>query len=202
MSLDRTGIFEGADPIEIAQRWLVEAQGVEPNDANAGALASVDGDGMPNVRIVLVKDIEADGFVFFTNYDSAKGQELDQSGKAALGLHWKSLRRQIRVRGVVARVAGDVSDAYYQSRALESRIGAWASQQSRPLVSRDVLRDDVARLSAELGATPTRPKNWGGYRITPLEIEFWADGAFRLHDRFCWRRKTVQDDWQIECLFP
>lgn len=205
---DRSGIFAGEDPFEIARHWLAEAARQEPNDPNAIALATVDADGLPNVRMVLLKDIEGnqvdgDGsFVFYTNYRSAKGREISTSGKAALVLHWKSLRRQIRVRGVVVREAGPKADAYYASRSLQSRLGAWASDQSQPLESRMALMARVARMTATHGANPARPPHWGGFRILPLEIEFWADGAFRLHDRFRWRRATVSDAWTIDRLNP
>lgn len=198
----RSGIFEGENPFAIARRWLDEARLQEPNDPDAAALATVDADGLPNVRVVLMRGFEPDAFVFYTNYDSAKGHELDGAGKAAFVIHWKSLRRQVRARGSVSRVAPELSEAYYNSRPLESRIGAWASQQSRPLQSRDLLAAEVARLGAELGETPPRPPHWGGYRITPLEIEFWCDGAHRLHDRFRWFRKNPETPWTVERLWP
>ena len=200
--MDRTGIFAGETPFEIARRWLGEAEASEINDPNAIALASVDASGLPNVRMVLLKDIEPAAFVFYTNYGSAKGQEIEASGKAAFVLHWKSLRRQIRVRGLVTREEGETADLYYQSRSLTSRLGAWASEQSRPLASRTKLMADVAAVGVKFGANPPRPPFWGGYRITPLEVEFWADGAFRLHDRFKWSRQAVENEWNIERLNP
>jgi pyridoxamine 5'-phosphate oxidase len=199
---DRSGIFAGEDPIAIARAWLSEAEASEPNDPNAIALASVDADGLPNVRMVLLKDIEDAAFVFYTNYGSAKGQELTQSGKAAFVMHWKSLRRQIRVRGTVTREEGPKADAYYNSRSLQSRLGAWASQQSQPLSSRGALMADVAKITVTQGPTPKRPPFWGGFRINPVEIEFWADGAFRLHDRFRWSRKSAKDAWEVQRLNP
>jgi pyridoxamine 5'-phosphate oxidase len=199
---DRSGIFAGDDPFEIARSWLAEAEKTEINDPNAIALATVDGEGMPNVRMVLLKDIEAGAFVFYTNYGSAKGRELDGAGKAAFVMHWKSLRRQIRVRGLVSREDGPQADAYFASRSLKSRLGAWASRQSQPLGSRTALMAEVAKVTATHGANPPRPPFWGGYRLTPLEIEFWADGAFRLHDRFRWRRARPQDAWEIDRLNP
>lgn len=199
---DRTGLFAGEDPFAIAQRWLGEAEASEVNDPNAIALSTVDQDGLPNVRMVLLKEIEADAFVFYTNYGSAKAQELDFAGKAAFVLHWKSLRRQVRVRGLISKVEGPQADAYYQSRSLKSRLGAWASDQSQPLSSRASLMAKVAKITAEKGPNPPRPPFWGGYRIAPLEIEFWADGAFRLHDRFRWRRETVAAAWEILRLNP
>ena len=200
--MDRTGIFAGEDPFAIAQAWLAEAESKEPNDPNAIALATVDTAGLPNVRMVLLKDIEAEAFVFYTNYSSRKGQEIEASGKAAFVMHWKSLRRQIRVRGVTQREEGPQADAYYASRSLKSRLGAWASAQSQPLSSRGALMADVARITAIHGTNPARPPFWGGIRIRPLEIEFWADGAFRLHDRFRWSRSGIADDWKIERLNP
>ncbi|MGB1390835.1 MAG: pyridoxamine 5'-phosphate oxidase [Paracoccaceae bacterium] len=199
---DRSGIFAGDDPFEIARRWLVEAETAEVNDPNAIALSTVDADGLPNARMVLLKDIEDAGFVFYTNYGSAKAQELDGAQKAAFVMHWKSLRRQIRVRGTVTREAGPQADAYYASRSLKSRLGAWASNQSQPLESRTALMAEVARVTASHGTQPERPPFWGGYRITPVEIEFWADGAFRLHDRFVWRRSGPGDVWSIQRLSP
>ena len=199
---DRSGIFTGEDPFAIARAWLGEAEASEPNDPNAIALASVDADGLPNVRMVLLKDIEDAAFVFYTNYGSAKGQELTQSGKAAFVMHWKSLRRQIRVRGTVTREEGPQADAYYNSRSLQSRLGAWASQQSQPLSSRGALMADVAKITVTQGPTPKRPPFWGGFRIEPVEIEFWADGAFRLHDRFRWTRKSAKDAWDVQRLNP
>ncbi|MCR9107990.1 pyridoxamine 5'-phosphate oxidase [Marivita sp. XM-24bin2] len=199
---DRAGIFAGDDPFEIARRWLTEAEASEPNDPNAIALSTVDVDGMPNVRMVLLKDIEDDAFVFYTNYNSRKGEEIQSAGKAAFVLHWKSLRRQIRVRGTVTREEGEKADAYYASRSLKSRLGAWASQQSQPLASRTELMAEVAKLTPKLGTNPPRPEFWGGFRIHPTEIEFWADGAFRLHDRFRWEKVSEKEDWKINRLHP
>ena len=202
---DRTGVFAGDDPFDIARAWLEEARQQEPNDPNAIALATVDPDGLPDVRMVLLKDIDGQGadgsFVFYTNYDSAKGRQLAASGKVAFVMHWKSLRRQIRVRGTTSREDGPQADAYYDSRALQSRLGAWASRQSQPLSSRGALVAEVARVGLKRGTNPTRPPFWGGFRIKPTQIEFWADGAFRLHDRFQW---TLDDAgrWQTARLFP
>ncbi|MCJ8139824.1 pyridoxamine 5'-phosphate oxidase [Falsirhodobacter halotolerans] len=198
----RTGIFAGDDPFELARAWLAEAEPVEPNDPNAIALATVDAAGMPDVRMVLLKEIEADAFVFYTNYDSAKGTQIAATGNAAFVLHWKSLRRQIRVRGVTEREEGLQADAYYASRSLQSRLGAWASAQSRPLDSRATLMADVAKVTARSVGNPSRPPFWGGIRIRPVQIEFWADGAFRLHDRFQWRREDLDADWDVRRLSP
>lgn len=200
--MDRSGIFAGDDPFAIARTWLAEAEGKEPNDPNAIALATVDATGLPNVRMVLLKEIEAQAFVFYTNYTSAKGREIEATGKVAFVLHWKSLRRQIRVRGLTTREEGATADAYYASRDIRSRLGAWASQQSQPLESRGALIAEVARITASKGPTPPRPPFWGGIRIRPLQIEFWADGAFRLHDRFRWQRAGLNDVWQIDRLNP
>ena len=198
----RGGIFAGNDPFVLAQSWLAAAEKTEPNDPNAIALATVDADGLPNVRMVLLKDIEADAFVFYTNYGSKKAREIEGAGKAAFVLHWKSQRRQIRVRGLTSREEGPQADAYYASRSLKSRLGAWASQQSQPLDSRESLMADVAKLTLKLGVNPPRPSFWGGIRIRPLEIEFWADGAFRLHDRFRWTRTAPQEEWEVQRLNP
>lgn len=199
---DRSGIFSGDDPFALARAWLAEAEAVEPNDPNAIALATADADGMPDVRMVLLKDIEPDAFVFYTNYDSAKGQQITATGKAAFVMHWKSLRRQIRVRGTVTREEGPQADAYYTSRSLQSRIGAWSSRQSQPLDSRGTLMAEVARQGLRHGLAPARPPFWGGFRIRPVQIEFWADGAFRLHDRFRWVRRENDGAWKITRLQP
>ena len=199
---DRTGIFAGDDPFQITRNWLKEAEESEVNDANAIALSTVDVSSMPNIRMVLLKDIEDDAFVFFTNYGSVKAQEIDASGRAAFVMHWKSLRRQVRVRGTVTKEDGPAADAYYRSRSLKSRLGAWASRQSQPLSSRGALMAEVAKVTAQHGTDPDRPEFWGGYRISPTEIEFWADGAFRLHDRFRWTRDGVGSEWNVQRLNP
>ncbi len=186
---DRTGIFAGDDPFAITRAWLAEAEVSEPNDPNAIALSTVDADGMPNVRMVLLKDVEDEAFVFYTNYGSVKAQEIEHAGRAAFVLHWKTLRRQVRGRGTVTRADGPEADAYYDSRSLKSRLGAWASHQSQPLDSRTSLMAEVAKVTATHGTHPKRPPFWGGFRIVPTEMEFWADGAFRLHDRFRWKRE-------------
>ncbi len=202
--------FTGADePFALFEAWFADAGASEPNDPNAMALATVDADGLPNVRMVLLKGLDgadrgADrGFVFYTNYESAKGREVLAAGKAALVFHWKSLRRQVRVRGIATPVAGDEADAYFASRPRGSRLGAWASQQSRPLESRFALEKAVALVTARypLGEIP-RPAHWSGFRITPVEIEFWHDRPFRLHDRVVFRRQAPIDAWQRERLYP
>lgn len=199
---DRDGKFAGDDPFEIARNWLAEAEASEPNDPNAIALATVDPEGRPNVRMVLLKEIEDDAFVFYTNYDSAKGRELAGTPEAAFVFHWKSLRRQIRVRGSVTRENGPQADAYFDSRSLKSRIGAIASKQSQPLESRASLIAAATKIGLQQGLHPKRPPHWGGFRIKPYEIEFWADGDFRLHDRFRWTRADDADNWVIRRLYP
>ncbi len=199
---DRTGIFAGDDPFVIARAWLNEAGSREINDPNAMALATVDETGMPNSRVVLLKEIEDDAFVFYTNYGSAKAREIESAGKAAFVMHWKSLRRQVRARGLMEREEGPKADEYFASRSLKSRLGAWASHQSEPLASRAALMAEVTRLTPGLGMHPPRPPFWGGFRLKPLEIEFWADGAFRLHDRFRWQRASLTDPWDTQRLNP
>ena len=199
---ERQGIFAGDDPFAIIRSWMEAAEDSELNDPNAIALATVDATGMPNARMVLLKDVEADAFVFYTNYGSSKGQELDASGKAAFVMHWKSLRRQVRARGVISREDGPQADAYFASRGLQSRLGAWSSDQSKPLSSREALMLKVAKTAASKGTNPPRPPFWGGFRLVPTEIEFWADGAHRLHDRFRWTRGSQAENWQITRLNP
>ena len=198
----RTGIFAGDDPFQIARDWLSEAETSEINDPSAIALSTVDASGMPNARMVLLKEIEGEAFVFYTNYESVKGEEIKQTGKAAFVMHWKSLRRQVRVRGLASPEDGPKADAYFASRGLQSRLGAWASAQSKPLSSRAALVAEVARITAKHGLNPPRPPHWGGFRIVPLEIEFWADGAHRLHDRFRWKRTDAEQQWEVVRLNP
>ena len=195
------------DPFALFEAWYADARQNEINDPDGMAVASVDADGMPNVRMVLLKALEpagkpGRGFVFYTNFESAKGRELLARPACALLFHWKSLRRQVRVRGLTSREEGPQADAYYASRSLKSRLGAWASQQSQPLASRTALMAEVAKITATKGPNPPRPPFWGGFRLHPLEIEFWADGAFRLHDRFRWRREDVVSAWEIQRLNP
>ena len=199
---DRTGIFSGDDPVALTRQWMAEAEASEPSDANAVSLATVDSKGRPNVRIVLVKEIEETAFVFYTNYNSTKGQELDGAKSAAILFHWKSLNRQNRVRGLIEREDGPQADAYYNSRPLESRYGAHASRQSQPLTSRDALFDQLVAVKAQFPDDPPRPAHWGGYRLVPFEYEFWADGAYRLHDRFKWVRPDDASPWSITRLNP
>lgn len=195
---------QSPEPFDLFARWLLDAEKSEPNDPNAMALASVDASGMPNLRMVLMKGFDAAGFVFYTNYESAKGTELLGQPKAALLFHWKSLRRQVRVRGAVETVTAEEADAYFVTRARHSRLGAWASQQSRPLQSRFALEKAVAAVAARhpLGDVP-RPPHWSGFRVRPIEIEFWQDGAFRLHDRVVFRRASPDEEgWTSARLYP
>ena len=189
------------DPFAVFGEWLKAAEAAEPNDPNAMSLATVDANGMPNVRTVLLKGYDERGFVFYTNYESAKGRELLANPKAALNFHWKSLGRQVRVRGTIASVSAAEANAYFASRPRGSRIGAWASQQSRPLESRFALEKAVAAYTTKfaLGEIP-RPPHWSGFRLTPSEIEFWSAGTFRLHDRILFRR--VGDGWRKTRLYP
>lgn len=192
------------DPFALFAEWLLEAEASEPNDPNGMALATVDSDGLPDVRMVLMKDFDERGIVFYTNYGSAKGQELLANPKAAVLFHWKSLRRQVRVRGPVERVTDEEADAYFASRPRHSRLGAWASKQSQPLESRFALEKAVATVAAKypLGEIP-RPSHWSGFRITPVQVEFWKDGAFRLHDRVVFRRDVPgAGEWSRERLYP
>ena len=198
---DIDATFASEDPFVLAKTWLADAEKSEPNDPNAIALATVDGEGLPNVRIVLLKEIEDVGFLFYTNYESAKGRELAENSQAAFVMHWKTLGRQIRVRGTVEKENGPKADAYFATRAAESRIGAWASAQSRPLASREALMEEVERVKALQGPDPARPDHWGGYRIRPVEMEFWSDGAHRLHDRFQWKA-TKDGKWEVRRLNP
>jgi pyridoxamine 5'-phosphate oxidase len=197
-----SNIFDGSDPVLIAKRWMEEAEKTELNDANAMALASVDQAGMPNVRMVLLKEIDETSFIFYTNYNSVKATEIFDSGKVALVIHWKSLRRQIRVRGEVERTSEEQADKYFKTRSLNSRYGAIASEQSKPLSSRDELTQRVAAVMKSTSGNPERPKYWGGFKIKPIEIELWADGEDRLHNRFRYTRGSTGYDWNSQRLFP
>ncbi len=191
------------EPFSLFASWFEAAKKSEPSDPDAMALATVDSNGLPNVRMVLLKGIESSGFVFYTNSQSVKGRELQANMQAAAVLHWKSLRRQVRLRGPVT-CAGDVeADSYFATRPLQSRIGAWASKQSRPLESRHALEKAFAKYAAKFGLSGVpRPPYWQGYRIAPLYFEFWAEGAFRLHDRLAFRRNSELEAWSQERLYP
>ena len=191
------------EPFELFAEWLEDARASEPNDPNALALATVDETGLPNVRMVLLKDFDELGFVFYTNFESAKGRELLTAGKAAMCFHWKSLRRQIRIRGAVEVVGAAEADEYYRSRPRGSRIGAWASKQSRPLESRFALEKAVARYTAKFGIGEIpRPEHWSGFRLVPTSIEFWHDRPFRLHDRVQFTRTAPDAAWSKLRLYP
>jgi pyridoxamine 5'-phosphate oxidase len=199
-----TGDFtEKTEPFALFDEWLKDATKSEPNDPNAVALATVDSDGLPDVRMVLLKGFDEQGFVFYTNFESQKGQEILGSMKAAMCFHWKTLRRQVRVRGPVEIVSDAEADAYYATRPRGSRIGAWASKQSRPLESRFALEKAVAEYTARyaIGDIP-RPAHWSGFRIRPTSIEFWHDRPFRLHDRVVFSRATPDGDWGKTRLYP
>ena len=191
------------DPVALFQRWMKDAEANELNDPNALSLATVDADGMPNVRMVLLKGFDQTGFVFYTNFESAKGTELLGNRKAAMCFHWKSLQRQVRVRGSISIVDDEEADTYYQSRARGSRIGAWASKQSRPLTSKFELEKEVAKFTARhaVGHIP-RPPHWYGFRLAPTYWEFWQDGTFRLHDRIVFQREAADADWNRQRLYP
>lgn len=202
--------FLGAkDPFALFDTWFADAREHEINDPNAMALATVDPDGMPNVRMVLLKGLDAAdqgldrGFVLYTNFESQKGHELLAGRKAALNFHWKSIRRQVRIRGMVSVVSDEEADGYFSTRPRGSRIGAWASDQSRPMPQRDALKEAVAARESEFADVDVpRPPNWSGFRVTPLSIEFWHDRPYRLHDRLLFTRGGPSAPWQTEQLYP
>jgi pyridoxamine 5'-phosphate oxidase len=199
-----SGDFTAAgEPFGLFAAWFAEATRSEPNDPNAMALATADSDGLPDVRMVLMKGYDTAGFVFYSHLDSAKGRELAANPKAALLFHWKSLRRQVRVRGPVERVTDAEADAYFATRPKQAQIGAWASKQSRPLESRMAFEKAIALSAAKyaLGEVP-RPPGWSGWRIRPQTFEFWHDRPFRLHDRIQFRRETVDGGWTKTRLYP
>ena len=194
---------EATDPVALFKTWLASAGETEPNDPNAMSLATVDETGLPDVRIVLLKGVSEDGFVFYTNSESAKGRQLTEQPKAALCFHWKSVRRQVRVRGTVSPVSADTSDDYFSSRARGSRLSAWASDQSRPVADREALLTSLRRAEAQFdGQDVPRPPHWYGYQITPNRIEFWQNGAFRLHDRVSFTRSDPSGVWTKVRLYP
>ncbi|MBX3496232.1 MAG: pyridoxamine 5'-phosphate oxidase [Parvibaculum sp.] len=199
---DGAEIFTSGDPVALFREWMELARAKEPEDANAMALATADKSGLPDVRMVLLKDVDARGFVFYTNLESDKGRELAENSQAAICFHWKSLRRQVRVRGSVNPVSDEEADAYFATRARDSQIGAWASRQSRPLETRFELEREVAKFVAKFGIGKVpRPPHWSGFRIVPVRIEFWRDRPFRLHDRLVFERESG-DKWRQKRLFP
>ncbi len=184
-------------------QWFVEARSNELNDPDAMALATADATGNPDVRMVLLKHVDREGFVFYTNFESAKGRQLAENANAALCFHWKSLRRQVRVRGPAAPVSDAEADAYFATRPKDSQIGAWASLQSRKMEGRFALEKEIARYAAKFAlSTVPRPQYWSGYRIRPLSVEFWRGRPFRLHERTCYRREELAQPWTVEHLFP
>ncbi len=202
-ALNSSDFAETREPFALLKLWLAQASEREINDPEAMTLASVDNSGLPDARVVLCKLADERGLVFYTNAQSAKGRQLAAAPKAAALFHWKSLRRQVRLRGAVARITDGEADAYFASRPRVSRIGAWASQQSRPLESRAKLEEAVASYTKEFGEGEIpRPPYWGGYRLTPTEIEFWQDGEFRLHDRILFARASEGEPWRRERLYP
>ncbi|HXK53175.1 MAG TPA: pyridoxamine 5'-phosphate oxidase [Hyphomicrobiales bacterium] len=194
---------DARDPFVLFAAWMAEAEKSEINDPNAVTVATVDEAGMPDARMVLLKGVDAQGFVFYTNLESAKGRELAAVSRAAMVFHWKSLRRQVRVRGPVEHVSAREADDYFASRAKGSQIGAWASKQSRPLESRFALQKRVAKYAAKFGLSRVpRPPHWSGLRVCPLTIEFWHDRPFRLHERLVFRRDNKDEAWRTERLYP
>jgi pyridoxamine 5'-phosphate oxidase len=197
------GFMDRTDPFKLFTEWFEDAKKSEPNDPNAMALSTVDDEGLPNVRMVLMKDFDDKGFVFYTNFESQKGQEILAAGKAAVVFHWKSLRRQVRVRGLTEQVSDADADAYFKSRPRDSRIGAWASAQSRPITKPLEFETAIAMNTARFGiADIPRPPHWSGIRIKPLAIEFWHDRPFRLHDRVVFRRENPDGSWSKARLYP
>ncbi|MEP3654584.1 MAG: pyridoxamine 5'-phosphate oxidase [Litorimonas sp.] len=198
----KMGWLNANEPISLFEKWLAKAGETEPNDPNAMSLATVGADGAPDVRIVLLKGLSADGFVFYTNGNSPKGQQLAETGQAALCFHWKSWKRQVRIRGTVKPVSAETSDAYFAQRARGSRIGAWASDQSQSVSSRDAMVDAVEAVEAKYADQDVpRPPHWYGWSVAPSEIEFWQDGAFRLHDRILFKQ-SGDGGWTKARLYP
>lgn len=200
---DDAAFFSSGEPFALFREWFAEAEASEPPDASALALATVDETGLPDTRMVLLKGVEKGGFVFYTNLGSPKAGELAATPKAAMVFHWKSLRRQVRLRGAVEQVSDAEADAYFATRQRSSQIGAWASKQSQPLESRFALEKAVAKYAARfgVGAVP-RPPHWSGFRLVPVYMEFWQERPFRLHDRLAFRREAPEAPWRKQRLYP
>jgi pyridoxamine 5'-phosphate oxidase len=205
---DLSGRRAASEPFTRFEDWFREATAAEINDPNGMALATSDANGLPNVRMVLLKGLDGDdvrnrGFVYYTNLESAKGRELIANPKAAILFHWKSLRRQVRARGMISSVSNEEADAYFATRPRQSQIGAWASDQSRSVENRAHFETDIERITKKFGGGKIpRPPHWSGFRLTPVEIEFWQDRPFRLHDRLVYRREKPQSDWVVTRLYP
>jgi len=200
---DDAGLFAENEPFALFERWFRDAREKEPNDPNGMALATADATGFPDVRMVLLKSFDAHGFVFYSNAESAKGRQLEENPRAAAVFHWKSIRRQVRIRGLIERASHEDADTYFKSRDRGARLGAWASQQSRPLEDRLALEKRIAEFAAKfgLGEIP-RPEYWRGYRLMPLAVEFWRDRPFRLHDRLVFTRSAAGEPWAKGRLYP
>jgi pyridoxamine 5'-phosphate oxidase len=200
---DDAALFAEKEPFQLFERWFDEAKQKEPNDPNGMALATADASGFPDVRMVLLKGVDARGFVFYTNAESAKGRQIEANPRAALCFHWKSLRRQVRVRGLISLASDVEADAYFVSRDRGARLGAWASEQSRPLPDRLALEKRIAEFALKYGVGEVpRPTHWRGYRLAPLAFEFWRDRPFRLHDRLTFTREQVDGAWVKGRLYP
>jgi pyridoxamine 5'-phosphate oxidase len=200
---DQGDVFTINDPFALFAEWLEKAGGTEPNDPNVMAVATADADGLPNVRMLLLKDVDACGLTFYTNLESAKGEELKANPQAAVCFHWKTIRRQVRFRGRIEMVSNEEADAYFATRARGAQLGAHASAQSRPMESREALEKEIARLDKLYeGEEVPRPEHWSGYRLIPIEIEFWVNRPFRLHDRLVYWRENPDTDWQSERIYP
>ena len=203
MSEMSENFLEAQDPFALFDLWMSEAETAEVNDPNAMSLATIDDKGLPDVRMILLKGSDARGFVFYTNEDSTKGVQLNSNPKAAICLHWKSLRRQVRARGIIEPVSSEEADAYFATRSRDSQIGAWSSRQSRPFAGENDLEEAIKQNQERFGEGEVpRPPFWKGYRIRPLEIEFWFDQNFRLHDRILFTRDHIESPWQKQRLFP